>query len=146
MFNYFQQNGFLSMSSRCENLINDWDPLAKILFNTGNLVNLIATDAGYRHRQREFLVPRNTDLVAAPAHVNQREDYLEGVSAEMWLGEAFWQYASCTKEDVIKTDWLKVENRESHLHVEAWHEPFTSADGEQGEVQRKLLKLLFDLG
>jgi hypothetical protein len=70
---------------------------------------------------------------------------MEGVSDEMWLGESFWPHAACRREDVLGADWLKVEDRGSHLHVIAWPEPFTSAEGEQGEVQRRLLKLLFGI-
>ncbi|NJK93270.1 MAG: hypothetical protein HC904_16545 [Blastochloris sp.] len=144
-FTFYEENGYFAFSSRGGESIREWDPLAKLFFDAAQLANAVAVDENYLTSQSKLIKIAKTNLAAAPAHTNRRDSYCEGVSAEMWLGEAFWQYASCTKEDVIKTDWLKVENRDSHLHIEAWHEPFTSADGEQGEVQRKLLKLLFDL-
>jgi hypothetical protein len=63
----------------------------------------------------------------------------------MWLGKLFWPHAACSKSDVIQADWLKVEDCGSHLHVVAWPEPFSSSEGEQGEIQRRLLKLLFNI-
>jgi|GEM_PF-4377908 len=94
----------------------------------------------YKHRD-----PGKNNLLLIPSHTNCRGKYEEGVSAEMWLGERFWQYAACSKGDVLSADWLKCEDRGHHMHLEAWPEPFTSAEGEQGKIQRRLLGLLFGI-
>jgi hypothetical protein len=76
-----------------------------------------------------------------------RNDKINGgpamVAADMWLGPAFWKYAPCHKEEVISQPWLKVRDTEHFLHINSFPEPFTRPDGEQGEIQRKLWRLLF---
>lgn len=115
---------------------------------TKNVVNFTISDEDYQidERYKPYFSPPVSDLLKAPCYRNQREHYIEGISAEMWFGDAFWQYASCSKEEVIATDWLEVEQRPDHLYVKAWPEPFDNAEGEQGEIQRRLLKLFFDIG
>lgn len=67
-----------------------------------------------------------------------------GVSAEMWLGPAFWRFAPCKKEDVLAADFfLKVCDTPEFLYLKSWPHPFTRPDGEQGRVQQKLWRLLF---
>lgn len=66
------------------------------------------------------------------------------VGAEMWLGPHFWQYAKCTKEEVLAADFF-IEKRDApnFLYLKSWPEPFTRPDGEQGRQQQRLWKLLF---
>jgi hypothetical protein len=65
-------------------------------------------------------------------------------TAEMWLGPHFWQYAKCTKEDVLAADFFLEKRDTPHfLYLKSWHEPFTRPDGEQGLQQQRLWKLLF---
>jgi len=65
------------------------------------------------------------------------------VKADLWLGPCFWDYAPCRKEEVLTQRWLKVRETEHFVHINAYPEPFTRPDGEQGEIQRKLWRLLF---
>ena len=65
-------------------------------------------------------------------------------TAEMWLGPHFWQYAECTKEDVLAADFFLEKRDTPHfLYLKSWPEPFTRPDGEQGRQQQRLWKLLF---
>ncbi len=64
-------------------------------------------------------------------------------AADMWLGPAFWKYAPCTKEEVLKEPWVKVEDTEHYLYLKAYPEPFTRPDGEQGRIQRRIWNVLF---
>jgi hypothetical protein len=65
-------------------------------------------------------------------------------TAEMWLGPHFWQYAKCTKEDVLAADFF-IEKRDTphFLYLKSWPEAFTRPDGEQGRQQQRLWKLFF---
>lgn len=65
-------------------------------------------------------------------------------TAEMWLGPHFWQYAKCTKEEVLAADFF-IEKRDTpnYLYLKCWPEPFTRPDGEQGRMQQRLWRLLF---
>jgi hypothetical protein len=65
-------------------------------------------------------------------------------TAEMWLGPHFWQYAKCTKEDVLAADFFLEKRETPHfLYLKSWPEAFTRPDGEQGRQQQRLWKLLF---
>jgi Leucine-rich repeat (LRR) protein len=65
-------------------------------------------------------------------------------TAEMWLGPHFWQYAKCTKEEVLAADFFLEKRDTPHfLYLKSWPEPFTRPDGEQGRQQQRLWKLLF---
>ncbi|WP_386820560.1 hypothetical protein [Luteolibacter algae] len=65
-------------------------------------------------------------------------------TAEMWLGPHFWQYAKCTKEEALASDFF-IEKRDTphYLYLKCWPEAFTRPDGEQGRMQQRLWKLLF---
>ena len=65
------------------------------------------------------------------------------VCADMWLGPRFWKYAPCTKEQVLKEPWIKVEDAVHYLYLKAHPDPFTMPNGEQGRIQRRLWNLLF---
>lgn len=144
--NFHTKHGFLNLSGRVESFPNEWDSF----FMTSNLgeklVNVLIRPRSYIRSLKVYKTPPENDLLKAPGLTNDRGDYLEGVAAEMWFGESFWQYASCTKEDLKSCDWLKCDDRNFQLHVEAWDGPFTSEEGKQGELQRELLKMLFGIG
>jgi len=90
--------------------------------------------------------PPNSNLYLAPGLTNIRnKKYLEGVSSEMWFGADFWQYAKCSKQELLQCDWLECEDTSDYFYVKAWPELFHSSDGEQGVIQRKLLNLLFGI-
>lgn len=65
-------------------------------------------------------------------------------TAEMWLGTHFWQYAKCTKEEVLAADFF-IEKRDTphFLYLKSWPTAFTRPDGEQGRQQQRLWKLFF---
>lgn len=65
-------------------------------------------------------------------------------TAEMWLGRHFWQYAKCTKEEVISADFF-IEKRDTsgYLYLKCWPTAFTRPDGDQGRMQQRLWKLFF---
>jgi hypothetical protein len=144
-YTYFPKYGVFSMRLARGELTAELDYLVAPIFHEFSGTNALAALQTYLRSQRAHRNPGNNNLLLAPAEHNSRDGYIEGIAAEMWLGESFWQYAKCMKEDVLKADWLKVEDRGSHLHVVAWPEPFTSADGEQGAIQRRLLAVLFGI-
>ncbi len=144
-FSYFEKLGKLSFRFAKDISLKKLDEFGFRLANALPISNIIVQQSSYLDLLREFHVPNRTNLHLAPCYSNGRDGYIEGVSAEMWLGEPFWQYAECTKMDLLSQDWLYCEERPSHLYVRAWPEPFTSAEGEQGEIQRKLLDLLFGI-
>ena len=64
--------------------------------------------------------------------------------ADLWLGPHFWDYAPCTKEEVLAADFFLEKRDTPHfLYLKSWPHPFTRPDGEQGRVQQKLWRLLF---
>lgn len=144
-FSYFEKYGKLSFRFSKDISLQKLDEFGFRLADALPISNIIVQESSYLDLLREFHVPSRTNLHLAPCYSNGRDGYIEGVSAEMWLGEPFWQYAKCTKQELLKQDWLHCEVRPSHLYVRAWPEPFSNAEGEQGEIQRKLLDLLFGI-
>ena len=72
------------------------------------------------------------------------KNQFRAVAAELWLGEHFWDYAPCTKEEVLASDiFLEKRDTPHFLYLKSWPHPFTRPDGEQGRVQQKLWRLLF---
>ncbi len=88
------------------------------------------------------------ELVDSSKNPGRVREILTGIyftpSAEMWLGPHFWQYAKCTKEDVLAADFF-IEKRDTphFLYLKSWPMPFSRPDGEQGRIQQKLWKLFF---
>lgn len=65
-------------------------------------------------------------------------------TSEMWLGPDFWQFAKCTKEEVLTAGFFLEKRDTPHfLYLKSWPKPFTRPDGEQGRIQQKLWKLFF---
>lgn len=84
------------------------------------------------------------DISQNPGRRVMRVGYVEAVGYVMWFGEPFWRITGTSKQKVISQDWLKCEDRPGGiLRVQAAEQPFTSAEGEQGEIQRRLRQLLF---
>lgn len=96
---------------------------------------------------REFEPPRQPltllDISKNPGRISSVNTMPVSVEADMWLGPAFWKYAPCTKEDVLKETWVEVEDTEHYLYLKAYPEPFTRPDGEQGRIQRRIWNVLF---
>lgn len=132
--------GFLTSELKyCDLLVRRFAAIIQI----SNVIAYLQPYANSFHK--DFFRPPNSNLLMAPGLSNFRNGYIEGVSAEMWFGEAFWAHARCSKADVLKQDWLHSEERPGHLYVRAWPEAFSSAEGKQGEIQRRLLDLLFGI-
>lgn len=113
-----------------------------------SMVNLCEYNdtTNYRASLREYFTPPSSNIYAAPGLSNIRDGHLQGVASDMWFSEKFWQYASCSKQELVEQDCLTVRELENGvIHVNAWPESFSSAEGEQGVVQRRLLKLLFNI-
>ena len=121
------------------------------------------TSSALEYTQRFWEIPpafpRNSST--SPAGTSQNEELLNtelnpgrnilapgyrfrAVAADLWLGPHFWDYAPCTKEEVLAADFF-LEKRDTphYLYLKSWPHPFTRPDGEQGRVQQKLWRLLF---
>lgn len=144
-FSYFAKFGKLSFRFANEIVLQSIQEFGCNLAAILPISNLIVQQSSYLEKFREFQIPNRTNLYFAPCYSNGRKGYVEGVSAEMWLGEPFWQFAKCTKQSLLKQEWLHCEEPSSHLYVRAWPEPFSTVEGRQGEIQRKLLDLLFGI-
>lgn len=73
-----------------------------------------------------------------------RRGYIEAVGATMWLGAPFWKLTGASESAVRAARWLDVvELPNDVIQVKTWPENFTSAEGEQGKIQRELRRLLF---
>lgn len=103
--------------------------------------------SGFRILRDELPAPlgpiEHLDISKNPGRVSSVNRLPVFVAADMWLGRAFWKYAPCTKEEVLKEPWMEVEDTEHYLYVKAYPEPFTRPDGEQGRLQRRLWNVLF---
>jgi hypothetical protein len=142
---YVPNNGEFSMVFR-EDFLDSADKYLSDWIRDIPVTNVICSLMDYAISFQDYWFnPPNSNLFQGLGLSNRRNGYIEGVSAEMWFGDTFWQHAKCTKEDVLKQDWLHCEQRPTHLYVRAWPEPFSSAEGEQGEIQRRLLDLLFGI-
>lgn len=144
-FSYFSREKSLSFRFAKELVTRQLDNFGSALADSLPLSNMVVQQQSYLMPLRKHRNPGRNNLYIAPCYNNGRDGYIEGVSAEIWLGEPFWEHAKCSKADVLKQDWLHCEERPSHLYVRAWPEPFSSAEGEQGEIQRRMLDLLFGI-
>ena len=64
----------------------------------------------------------------------------------MWLGPGFWKLTGADKQRLIDEPWANcVETAEGLLRIQPSDEPFASAEGEAGEIQRRLRSLLYPL-
>lgn len=144
-FSYFGKEKSLSFSFSQKLVSLPLDDFGASIACALPLANMLVQQQSYLMPLRKHRNPGHNNLFIAPCYNNGRDGYIEGVSAEMWLGEPFWQYAKCNKQELLSQDWLHCEERDNHLYVRSWPEPFSSAEGEQGEIQRRLLDLLFGI-
>ena len=94
----------------------------------------------------KYLRPLKNLFMAPQLLEIRKQGFLEGVSADMWLGKSFWPHAKCSREEFLAQDWIECEVRDNGvIYAKSYHEPFTSREGEQGEIQRRLLDLLFGI-
>lgn len=84
------------------------------------------------------------DITGNPGRRVLRCGYVEAVGAVMWLGERFWSVTGTGKQDVLAQDWIICQELPcSVLRVQASNQPFTSAEGDEGQKQDRLRALLF---
>lgn len=84
------------------------------------------------------------DISANPGRRVLCAGYYEVVGAVMWLGEAFWELSGANGREVGETKWLKVSWPLAGVtRIESSETCFSSAQGRDGEFQRRLRSLLF---
>jgi hypothetical protein len=84
------------------------------------------------------------DVSKNPGRTSHRDGQFRYVAAEMWLGNDFFEYAPCTREEILAAEFfLNVREEPNFIYFQAWPHPFTRPEGEQGRVQQKLWQLLF---
>ncbi|MCF6440740.1 hypothetical protein L1077_14990 [Pseudoalteromonas luteoviolacea] len=83
------------------------------------------------------------DTRVNPGHWRFKPGYIEGVSAEMWLGKHFFKHVGLDKQALYDVDWLEVTELDNVIHIKAYDKPFDSDVGVQRTLQIKLRKLLF---
>lgn len=105
------------------------------------------TIANFKIIRKEMPAPIQSidkmDISKNPGRISSVNKMPVFVAADMWLGPAFWKFAPCTKEEVLKEAWVEVEDTEHYLYLKAYPEPFTRPDGEQGRIQRRIWNVLF---
>ncbi|WP_395716637.1 hypothetical protein [Prosthecobacter sp.] len=162
-----QRVGFQMLDVRTgtsEDTIQDWTPLVERLTALGNLVWLGNTCTPYiawqncsipqtYEKQYGSIVDFETYELHGDVTLNVRRNpgsnhmhdgVMTRANSELWLGPQFWNFAPCTKEEVLAADFF-LEKRDTlhYLYLKSWPHPFTRPDGEQGRVQQKLWRLLY---
>lgn len=93
--------------------------------------------------------PLNKDIIDTSQNPGRRVmhvGYIEAVGSPMWLGPGFWKLTGADKQRLIDEPWANcVETAEGLLRIQPSDEPFASAEGEAGEIQRRLRSLLYPL-
>lgn len=164
-----QRCQIFSVGSSIDTLVpSSWVPLVEALARTGRLAIAGTSDAHYSRWQgctdpvwysknygstagfritRPFPPPldhiEKLDITVNPGRFDSCGHGAAFVRADMWLGPAFWDYVPCKKAEVLAQPWLRVHETPHFLRINAYPEPFTRPDGEQGEIQRRLWRLLF---
>jgi hypothetical protein len=162
-----QREGFQQLfvlTGAVEGLQQNWSRLVERLVAWGNLVWLGNTCTPYITWQN-CSIPENYEkkyggianfetydlhgsltlnVLRNPGSNHVHGGVLVRANSEMWLGPSFWDFAPCTKEEVLAADFF-IEKRETphYLYLKSWPHPFTRPDGEQGRVQQKLWRLLY---
>jgi len=150
-FTYFDVNRSLALSFTADELLTSRNEIILELIKNIEFYNVIykvQSEKDYLGNAiaSQWFTPPNCNMYMMPAFFHQRKYFLEGAAAEMWFGESFWQHGACSREEVKACDWLHTEEWENNvLYVKAYDKEFDEAEGEQLEVQRKLLKLLFNI-
>lgn len=84
------------------------------------------------------------DISHNPGRWAFRHGFIEAVGAVMWFGERFWQVNSASKQEVLSAPWLQcAEVVTGLMRVHAAEQCFSTDQGEEGNLQRKLRALLF---
>jgi hypothetical protein len=73
-----------------------------------------------------------------------RNGFVEAVGSPMWLGQEFWAVTGVRPEVVLEQRWMRCEALANAVVRTAPHaDPFSSAEGETADVQRRKRELLF---
>jgi hypothetical protein len=106
----------------------------------------------YRHlpmKSNELPYPleqKIIDISQNPGRWRWRRGFVEIVASVLWVAEPFWRRSYANKERILNADWLKVTQPNALLtRIESYPEFFSSANGEQGNIQRRLRELLYPL-
>ncbi|RZQ52665.1 hypothetical protein C1E23_12810 [Pseudoalteromonas phenolica] len=84
------------------------------------------------------------DTRVNPGHWRFKPGYIEGVAAQMWLGDAFFDAVNLDKSALFDVPWLEATELDNGVvHIKAYDTEFNSDQGEQRAIQIKLRKLLF---
>lgn len=84
------------------------------------------------------------DISHNPGRWVFRDGFIEAVGAVMWFGERFWQVSGASKQQVISAPWLQcAEIAPGLVRVETATQCFSTDQGEDGDLQRKLRALFF---
>ncbi|TMP83178.1 hypothetical protein CWB73_02970 [Pseudoalteromonas phenolica] len=84
------------------------------------------------------------DTRVNPGHWRFKQGYIEGVAAQMWLGDAFFDAVNLEKSALFDVPWLEATELDNGVvHIKAYDTEFNSDQGEQRAIQIKLRKLLF---
>jgi hypothetical protein len=92
--------------------------------------------------------PMTADIVDTsrnPGRSVLRNGYIESVGSTMWLGSGFWQALNRAPPDWNGIPALRIDEHEEFVRIEASSQPFTTSDGEQGEMQIALRRLIFGI-
>lgn len=84
------------------------------------------------------------DTSTNPGRRILRDCYIEVMGSVMWFGPEFWPLVGAKKDDIEHLAWVKSAISERDVvRVESALEPFVTAEGESGEIQQKLRKVIF---
>jgi len=79
-----------------------------------------------------------------PGRWSFRAGYYEAIGHVMWLGAPFWNLTGTDRTYVQNAEWLsRAHPVPEVLRIQAASTCFKSADGESGDLQRRLRALLF---
>jgi len=90
------------------------------------------------------LEQRIIDTSKNPGRCILKRGYHEAVGSVVWLGEPFWQLSGAEKSSLAYFDWLRVSHPEQNvIRIQSAESCFSGPDAKDGEIQRRLRKLLF---
>lgn len=129
-----------------------WDHLYRVWQWTGLVAryerNFGPAPSGFKRIIERIPPSQDREFLDTSLNPGRPKDLLPAVrfypTSEMWLGPHFWQFAKCTKEEVLAADFfLEIRDTPHFLYLKSWPDPFTRPDGEQGKIQQKIWQLLF---
>lgn len=83
------------------------------------------------------------DTSGNPGRRLVRKGYVEAVGSTMWFSEKLLRRLKLSAEEVLSQDWLNAEQQGNVIRIQVLDQPFTSAEGREGELQDRLREFLF---